>query len=262
MLQINDRRSFSPRGRRADNCSLRRAARGQSAHVPHHQTLRLAVSSHASTAGGEVCAAELASILAGEPLSDHPKSVCRVIAAFLREYNDAVDDRRRQQLRACVAAVVGTRSSRAVERARVDLCAATLRAVRGKAPRPNRWRPSTAGPMRRELLAFRLARRLARRRDGSELALALVHELVAIDERAGPRPGVPDDEPTSSVRGVTDSVSRPAPGGNGADSGDRAPSSTHVDAPLRVDLGGRARLRVRLSASRHRVAGVERRAWW
>ena len=78
---------------------------------------------------------ELASMIAGERLSDHPKSACRVIAAFLREYNDAVDERRRQELRACALAVVGTRRSRAVERRRLEHCAAMLRAPRGRAPR-------------------------------------------------------------------------------------------------------------------------------
>jgi hypothetical protein len=41
---------------------------------------------------------ELASMLAGEPFSDQPKSVCPVVAAFLRGYNDAVDDETRQDL--------------------------------------------------------------------------------------------------------------------------------------------------------------------
>lgn len=52
------------------------------------------------------------------PFTDHPRSVCPVIAAFLRNYNDWVDDRRRQDLYAYAAKVVGSRTSRSVEEAR------------------------------------------------------------------------------------------------------------------------------------------------
>ena len=48
-------------------------------------------------------------MLAGEPFSDHPHSVCPVIGSFLRAYNDRIDDRRRQDLYAYAAAVVGSR---------------------------------------------------------------------------------------------------------------------------------------------------------
>jgi hypothetical protein len=33
---------------------------------------------------------------AGEPFTDHPLSVCPVIASFLRTYNDSIDSERRQ----------------------------------------------------------------------------------------------------------------------------------------------------------------------
>ena len=39
---------------------------------------------------------ELASMLAGEEFSDHPQSVSRPIGAFLRLYNDALDEDRRR----------------------------------------------------------------------------------------------------------------------------------------------------------------------
>ena len=35
-------------------------------------------------------------MLAGEPFSDQPASVCPVIGSFLRAYNDSIDDGRRQ----------------------------------------------------------------------------------------------------------------------------------------------------------------------
>jgi hypothetical protein len=57
-------------------------------------------------------------MLGAGPFTDHPRSVCPVIAAFLRNYNDWVDDRRRQDLYAYAAKVVGSRASPSVEQAR------------------------------------------------------------------------------------------------------------------------------------------------
>jgi hypothetical protein len=56
---------------------------------------------------------ELASMIAREPLSEHRLCVCRAIAAFLRAYNDRIDDGRRQNLYRIAALVVGTRGSAA-----------------------------------------------------------------------------------------------------------------------------------------------------
>jgi hypothetical protein len=78
---------------------------------------------------------ELASMLAGEPFSDHPISVCPVIGAFLRAYNDAIDDDRRQDLYAYAARAVGTRRSISIQRAR----AARLTKWAGEMQR-RRWR--------------------------------------------------------------------------------------------------------------------------
>ena len=58
-------------------------------------------------------------MLAGEGFSDHPRSVSRPVASFLRGYNDLVDDRRRADLYRYAAQTVGTASSRSVEDARV-----------------------------------------------------------------------------------------------------------------------------------------------
>ena len=82
-----------------------------------HQTVRLSKGRHASPRHG-ACVMELASMLAGEPFSDHPETACPVIAGFLRVYNDAIDDARRQDLYPLAAAVVGSRSTPAVEAAR------------------------------------------------------------------------------------------------------------------------------------------------
>jgi hypothetical protein len=64
---------------------------------------------------------ELASMLAGESFSDHPRTACPVVSMVLRCYNDGIDDERRDDLYWCASAVVGTRSpgSRAVRTERV-----------------------------------------------------------------------------------------------------------------------------------------------
>jgi hypothetical protein len=84
-----------------------------------HQTIKLSKGKHVSPVDG-ACVMELASMLAGEPFSDHPASVCPVIGSFLRAYNDSVDDRRRQALYAYAARVVGSRAGVSVQRERAD----------------------------------------------------------------------------------------------------------------------------------------------
>ena len=144
---------------------------------------------------------ELASMLAGERFSDHPRSVCRVIASFLRAYNDAVDDRRRQDLYRCAAQVVGTRSSWATARARIARCERELAEVRGRTrPNPLRWlvhglRSVDPSDNVTGFLAG-LARALSASDSGHRRALALVDDLVRIDVPPAPtcRPmsGQPD----------------------------------------------------------------------
>ena len=62
-----------------------------------HQTVRLARGRHPSPSFG-ACVMELASMLADEPFTDRPDNASPVIAAFLRTYNDGIDDERRQDL--------------------------------------------------------------------------------------------------------------------------------------------------------------------
>ncbi len=85
-----------------------------------HQTIRLSAGRHRSPDDG-ACVMELASMLAGEPFSDHSASVCPVIGAFLRSYNDHVDDARRQGLYGCAARVLGS-ADPAAERRRAAIC--------------------------------------------------------------------------------------------------------------------------------------------
>ena len=86
-----------------------------------HQTVRLARGRHRSAADG-ACVMELASMLAGERFTDHPRCVDPVIAAYLRALNDRLDARRRQTLVPYAPAVVGTRGERRERRARRRAC--------------------------------------------------------------------------------------------------------------------------------------------
>jgi hypothetical protein len=82
---------------------------------PDPKTIRLARGRHSSADDG-ACVMELASMLAGESFTDHPASVCPVIAAFLRVYNDALPDQCRDELLPYASTTVGTRSDRALRR--------------------------------------------------------------------------------------------------------------------------------------------------
>src|SRR5690242_21203994 len=86
-----------------------------------HQTVRLSRGRHQGPEQG-ACVMELASMLASEPFSDHPRTVCPVVGAFLRAYNDGLPDDRRQDLYEYAARVVGSASSRRVRRARAKRC--------------------------------------------------------------------------------------------------------------------------------------------
>ncbi|MFL5859506.1 MAG: hypothetical protein ACJ780_01815 [Solirubrobacteraceae bacterium] len=94
-----------------------------------HQTVRLSRGRHPSPHDG-ACVMELASMLAEEPFSDHPASACPVIGAFLRVYNDAVDDERRQDLYRYASMVVGSRASEDVTAARAARLAERAREMR------------------------------------------------------------------------------------------------------------------------------------
>ena len=72
------------------------------------QTLRLSRGRHASPDDG-TCVAELVSMLAGEQYSDRPHCACPALTAFLRGYNDGLDDDRRQDLFALASDLVGSR---------------------------------------------------------------------------------------------------------------------------------------------------------
>jgi hypothetical protein len=81
------------------------------------QTIKLSRGKHSSPEDG-ACVMELASMLAGEPFSDHPASVCPVLGSFLRAYNDSISDARRQDLYDYASRIVDTRGSLDVQRER------------------------------------------------------------------------------------------------------------------------------------------------
>jgi hypothetical protein len=84
-----------------------------------YQTIKLSKGKHVSPDDG-ACVMELASMLAGEPFTDHPASVCLVIGSFLRSYNDSIDDRRRQSLYDYASKVVGSRAGQRVQETRAE----------------------------------------------------------------------------------------------------------------------------------------------
>ncbi len=82
---------------------------------------------------------ELASMLAGEPFTDRPRSVCPVIGAFMRIYNDRLDGEHRQDLYAYASAVVGTSGAGAEATiARARACEDFAERMARRRPRPVR----------------------------------------------------------------------------------------------------------------------------
>src|SRR3954451_14219927 len=85
---------------------------------------------------------ELASMLAGERFTDHPRGVCPVIAGFLRSYNDLLPDGHQDEMYAYASLVVGTSAGRSVCRQRARWVLA--------------WGERARGPHRRHALFVRL----------------------------------------------------------------------------------------------------------
>lgn len=104
---------------------------------PTYQTVRLSAGRHPSPQHG-ACVMELASMLAGEPFTDHPRSVSRPLASFLRGYNDMLGDERRQDLYRYAALAVGTSGCDELEAARAAHLAAWADA---RSSRRARWSP-------------------------------------------------------------------------------------------------------------------------
>lgn len=160
-----------------------------------HQTIRLSKGKHASPSEG-ACVMELASMLAGEPFSDRPASVCPVIAGFMRAYNDRVDDERRQDLYRYASEVVGSRGLPEVEHARERRCLEWADEMRRQRRRPLRWMArSGPGSVDRRLgldaAGTYAARSIRRHGDRTHAAaLALIDELIAMGRTPLAQPSV------------------------------------------------------------------------
>lgn len=151
-----------------------------------HQTVSLGRGKHASPEHG-ACVMELSSMLAGEPFTDHPRTVSRSLAAFLRSLNDLLDDPSRQRLYAFAATAVGTAGDAAVEAARAERLLAfgdARWAVRANRSLRDRLRRRAALERRRAApeAAARYAIGAIGRLDENTLgmALALAEELIAM----------------------------------------------------------------------------------
>jgi hypothetical protein len=124
-------------------------------------------------------------MIAHEPFSDHPLSVCPVIAGFLRAYNDAIDDERRDDLYRYAAQVIGTRDSALIERRRAACClsfAQQCQGSRGWLIRSLRRIKVTAyPPPELHAVGAHAVKAIGRHTDESHArALALVDEMCAI----------------------------------------------------------------------------------
>ncbi|HTU84205.1 MAG TPA: hypothetical protein VMF57_01450 [Solirubrobacteraceae bacterium] len=160
-----------------------------------YQTIKLSRGRHSSPEHG-ACVMELASMLAGEGFSDHPRSVSRPIASFMRGYNDLLDDRRRGDLYRYAALAVGTSSSRSTEEARVARLLAwgdelwERRAARSLLERVRYRRAVQERSNDPEPAGTYAVHAIGKVRDDSHAAaLALVQELIAMQAPASPRSG-------------------------------------------------------------------------
>lgn len=87
-----------------------------------HQNVKLQKGRHANPSQG-ACVVEIASMLAEEDFSDRPRSVCPMLAAYMRAVNDLAGDEDRQRLLPYAAALVGTSGNRRAMRGRIAACA-------------------------------------------------------------------------------------------------------------------------------------------
>lgn len=118
-------------------------------------------------------------MLADEPFTDRPRAVSPVVSAFLRTYNDLVDDARRQDLYRFASEAVGCGRARELERERESVC---RRWLTGRTAQSRRERLSASIGLparRRAVLAAQAAAFAAASRARHREALALAEALIA-----------------------------------------------------------------------------------
>jgi hypothetical protein len=163
-----------------------------------YQTIKLSKGKHSSAEDG-ACEMELSSMLAGEPFTDHPASVCPVIGSFMRAYNDSVDDSRRQDLYAYASMVVGSRTSADVQRTRAEFLTAWAQQYRR-----NRWTRRLLPERMRELARHRnpslesvgthAVHAIARHTEATHAAvLEAIDQLLSIGAEQRPAPAFAPD---------------------------------------------------------------------
>jgi hypothetical protein len=123
---------------------------------------------------------ELASMLAGEPFTDKPRSVSPVIRGLLRVWNDRLDDQARQGLYRFAADVVGTCAGREIARHRVRVC---LEAARLPLRGPMGWFRTLVASHAGSRAAMRLMSLPPSRRH--ERLTSLVDDLIALSRGSG-----------------------------------------------------------------------------
>jgi hypothetical protein len=174
-----------------------------------YQTIKLSTGKHHSPDEG-ACVMELASMLADERFSDQPASVCPVIGSFLRAYNDSIDDRRRQDLYAYAAKVVGSRVGKDVQRARAEHLIAWARQLRHRSwhrllPRRLRslsWMPEL------DVIGPQVVRAMPTHNDQSHSqVLTIIDELLSM--------GADDEAPAGA--GAREPITGLGPAGRDAD---------------------------------------------
>ena len=181
--------------------------------------VRLEAGSHRSPADG-VCIVELASIIGGEPFSDSPRCVDRVVAAFLRAWNDRAGYADRQRLYPYASHVVGTGGYRRTSRIRRDLCLSWAGADLDRGPLRRvaarvrmraviAWTVGLWPALRLKAGAGTYAARVCFARGGSEEAFALLERLLAV--------GVP--HAAQLANGTTATAPETATGATGSASG-------------------------------------------
>jgi hypothetical protein len=125
---------------------------------------------------------ELASMLAHEPFSDRPETASPVIAAFLRTYNDGLDDELRQDLYPLAALIVGSAGARALEDERASRCLAFAESLSYRLP-SGRAAMGMATPEASGTWAAHAALRTGPSPEVHAQALSLARELAAMRPR-------------------------------------------------------------------------------
>ena len=152
-----------------------------------YQTIKLSKGKHTDPEDG-ACVMELASMLAGEPFTDHPASVCPVIGSFLRSYNDSIDSERRQALYEYASKVVGSRAGASTRDARAARLAAWAQEMQRSQRNRFLLRPlRVIGRVRRppvDAIGTYAVHSISKHTDRTHTAvLALIDELLEISAR-------------------------------------------------------------------------------